>query len=254
MTVRARVFLVRRKRKLDRDLVATGQVGVGDLGVGNLEGGPVLDVEGELRLAKLGLAPVPSPQGMLLVFQVRAVPVLEDLGEALIVLGQGQHAAHRGAMPHSGAAVGEAHLLQEPIELDDTRVALQNLDLVALGRPTPLGAPDVAVIEGEGVAAAGWFPAEAILGEPALSVLLGKIQVDVVEALADRRGGWLAWDEDKARLEVKNRGVRRQPEEKERGRYSHGGHDGGPMGGSSSTRSGRGLISERTRLKHGDLK
>ena len=66
--------------KLDGDLVPTGQVGVGNLGVGDLECGFVLDVENELGLGKLGLAPVPASQGVFLGLEVYAVPVLEDLG------------------------------------------------------------------------------------------------------------------------------------------------------------------------------
>lgn len=45
-----------------------------------------MDVERQLRLAKLGLAPVPPAQRVFLVLQVVAVPVLEDLGQSLVVL------------------------------------------------------------------------------------------------------------------------------------------------------------------------
>ena len=98
---------------------------------------------------------------MLLALEGGAVPVLEDLGKAVKVL------------------------LLEAVELDDGgRVALQDAHLVALGGAAPLGAADVVVVEGEGVAAAGGLPAEAVLGEATLSALLGEVEVDVVEALA----------------------------------------------------------------------
>lgn len=99
---------------------------------------------------------------MLLVLEHGAVPVLEYLDQAIKVL------------------------LLEPIELDDARrVALEDANLVALGRATPLGGADVRVVECECVAAAGGFPAEATLCEPALAALLGEVEVDVVEALAE---------------------------------------------------------------------
>jgi hypothetical protein len=74
------------ERKLNCDFVAPGQVGVGDFGVGNFEGGSVLHVKRELGLAKLGLAPVPAPQRVFLVLEVGAVPALEDFAEPLVVL------------------------------------------------------------------------------------------------------------------------------------------------------------------------
>lgn len=49
-----------------------------------------------------------------------------------------------------------------------------------------MGAANVAVVEGEGVAAAGGFPPEACLGEATFTALLGEVEVDVVEALAAR--------------------------------------------------------------------
>lgn len=72
----------------------------------------------------------------------------------------------------------------ESIELNNTRVTLQDANLVPFGSSAPLRAADVAVIEGEGVAAACRFPAEASLGEPALAALLGEIEVDAIKALA----------------------------------------------------------------------
>lgn len=48
--------------KLDGDLVAAGKIGIGNLGIGYLEGRSVLDVEGELALCEFCLSPVPAPQ------------------------------------------------------------------------------------------------------------------------------------------------------------------------------------------------
>lgn len=50
-------------------------------------------------------------------------------------------------------------------------------------------AADVAMVEGEGVAATRGFPAETCLCEPALAALLGEVEEDVVKALADGRRG-----------------------------------------------------------------
>ena len=161
VAIRAGVLGVDRQRHLDSDLIAPSQVGVANLRVRDLECGSILDVEGELGLGEVGLAPVPPPQGVLLVLEYRAVPVLEDFREAVKVL------------------------LLEAVELDDGgRVALQDADLPALGGAAPVGAADVRVVEGEGVAAARGLPAEAVLGESALPALLGEVEIDVVEALA----------------------------------------------------------------------
>lgn len=73
-------------RELNGDFVAPSEVSVGNLGVRNFEGGSVLHVERELSLAKLGFAPIPAAQRMLLAFEVGAVPALENLAEALVVL------------------------------------------------------------------------------------------------------------------------------------------------------------------------
>lgn len=96
---------------------------------------------------------------MLLVLQHGAVPVLEDLAQALVVL------------------------VLESVKLDDAGVALQDSDLVSPGGSTPLGAADVAVIEGEGVTAARGLPAETGLCESALAALLGEVKVDAIETL-----------------------------------------------------------------------
>ncbi|RBQ83434.1 hypothetical protein VDGD_20950 [Verticillium dahliae] len=158
--VGARVVFVGGGGKLDGDLVAAGEVGVGDFRVGHLKGRAVLHVEGQLSLAELGLAPVPAAQGVLLVLEGRAVPVLEELRQALKLL------------------------LREAVELDDAGVAAEDLDLVALGGATPLGGCDGAGVEGEGVTSAGGLPSQARLGESALAARLGQIQEDAVEALA----------------------------------------------------------------------
>lgn len=86
MAIGAGVVVVGGERKLHGDLVAAGQVRIGNFRVRDLEGGTILHVEGELCLAKVGLAPVPAAQGVLLVLERRAVPVLENLAEALKVL------------------------------------------------------------------------------------------------------------------------------------------------------------------------
>ena len=43
-------------------------------------------VELQLCLSKLALAPVPTTKGMLLVFEICAVPTLEDLAQTLEIL------------------------------------------------------------------------------------------------------------------------------------------------------------------------
>jgi hypothetical protein len=120
-----------------------------------------LNAEGELGFGKFCLAPIPTAQGVFLVLKDCAVPVLEDFGQSIIVL------------------------LQKSIELDYTGFrTLYNLDLVALRSATPLRRGNVVMVEGEGLAAADRLPSETGFGESALATLLGKIQVDVVEALA----------------------------------------------------------------------
>lgn len=71
----------------------------------------------------------------------------------------------------------------ESVQLDDARVPLQDSDLVSSGGSTPLGAPNVAVIEGEGVTAARGLPSEPGLCESTLAALLGEVKVDAVETL-----------------------------------------------------------------------
>ena len=59
--------------------------------------------------------------------------------------------------------------------------ALENFDFVTLGSAAPMGTGDVAAIEGEGVATTGRLPSQTIIRKPALSWLLGEVEVDVVE-------------------------------------------------------------------------
>lgn len=158
------VVAILRQRHLHGDFVAASQVGVANLRVGELERGAVLYVERDFGLGEFGLAPVPAAQSVLFALEGGAVPVLEHLAEAVVVL------------------------LLEAVELDDARVALEDADLVALGDLAPLRAADVTMIEREGVAAAVWLPAEAGLCESASSALLGEVEVDVVEALTSDRG------------------------------------------------------------------
>lgn len=101
---------------------------------------------------------------MLLAFQCGAVPVLEDFGEAVVVV------------------------LRESIKLDDARVALQDADLVTLCGFAPLRGADVGVVEGEGIAAGRWLPTETVFGESALAAILGKVKIDVIEAFTVSRG------------------------------------------------------------------
>ena len=75
-----------RESKFHRHFILSRQVGVGDLRVGDFKGRSVLDVEGELGLGELGLAPVPASQGMLAVLDVDSVPDFEGLGQPFKVL------------------------------------------------------------------------------------------------------------------------------------------------------------------------
>ena len=79
-------FTIIAHGELDGDLVPPRQVGVGNLRVRNLEGGPVLHIEGQFSLAELCLSPVPSSQSVLLDLEVDVVPALEDLGETLVIV------------------------------------------------------------------------------------------------------------------------------------------------------------------------
>lgn len=168
LAIGAGVIGVEGQRQLYCDFISTSQVGISNLRVGHLESRTVLDVEDNFGLGKLGLAPVPPPQRMFLVLQHGAVPVLEDLAKAFVIL------------------------LLETVQLDDARVALQDSDLVSPGGSTPLGASNVAVIEGEGVTAARGLPSETGLCESALAALLGEVKVDAVEALTVWETLWLA--------------------------------------------------------------
>lgn len=75
-----------RERKLHRHLVLSSQVGIGDFGVGDLEGGSVLHIEGQLGLGEFCLAPVPSSQGVFAGLDVDAVPDFESLAQPFEIL------------------------------------------------------------------------------------------------------------------------------------------------------------------------
>lgn len=62
--------------------------------------------------------------------------------------------------------------------------SLEDFDLVGLGSTAPLRTGNIAAIEGEGIAATGGLPSQAILGEPAFAGLLREVKEDVVEVLA----------------------------------------------------------------------
>lgn len=157
---RSSVVAILRQGHLDGDLVAASQVGVANLGVGQLKRRAVLHAECDFRLCKLGLAPVPAAQGVLLLLKRSAVPILENLAEAVVIA------------------------LLEAVELDDAGITLHDANFVALGSSAPLRAANVAVVERERVSAGVGLPAEAGLCESAFSAILGEVQEDVVEALA----------------------------------------------------------------------
>lgn len=92
-----------------------------------------------------------------------------------------------GTPSSTGARIiSDAHLLLEAIELHDFGAPLQDLELVALGGATPLRAGDVASLEGDCLAAARGLPTQTSIREPAFAILLGEVQVDVVETLHRR--------------------------------------------------------------------
>lgn len=68
-----------REGKLHRHLVLSSQVGIGDFGVRDFEGGSVLNVERQLGLGEFCLAPVPSSQGVFAGLDVDAIPDFESL-------------------------------------------------------------------------------------------------------------------------------------------------------------------------------
>lgn len=156
---RRSVIAILRQRHLNSDFIATGQVGVANLGVRKLEGGAVLNVECNLSLGELGLSPVPSTEGVLLALKGCAVPVLEDLAQAIVVL------------------------LLEAVQLNDSGIALENADFVSLGSLTPLRVANVVVVECKCITASVWLPTETSLCKSAAAALLGEVEVDVVEAL-----------------------------------------------------------------------
>jgi hypothetical protein len=91
---------------------------------------------------------------------LNAVPGLEDLAETLVVF------------------------LRKSVELNDTGIAMQDLDLVPSRRSAPLCGADAGVLQCEGLAATRWLPTQAILGKSALACLLRQVEVDVIETLA----------------------------------------------------------------------
>lgn len=113
MSICARVA-ISREGKVYGNFALASQIGVGDFGVGYLKGWAIGDIEREFRLAKIGFAPVPATQRMFPIVQVDAVPRLEDFCDAIEVI------------------------LLETIELYDTIVTGQNLDLVAACGAAPL--------------------------------------------------------------------------------------------------------------------
>ena len=74
--------------ELNGDFVAASQVGVGNLGVGNLEGGLVLNVESHLSSTELRFAPVPTSERVLFGLQRDAEPDLERLADSIKVVWQ----------------------------------------------------------------------------------------------------------------------------------------------------------------------
>lgn len=95
----------------------------------------------------------------------------------------------------------DAYLLLESIELHNLGASQQYLELTALGGSTPLGTSDVASLEGDGFAAASRLPTQTSVRKSAFAAFLGKIEIDVIEALhlewsnvrvpeCGREGGW----------------------------------------------------------------
>jgi len=72
--------------ELDRNLVLSGKIGVGDLRERNLERGLVGDVEVKFLLGELGLPPVPSLEGVLTVLEVDLVVSFQSRLDAVEVL------------------------------------------------------------------------------------------------------------------------------------------------------------------------
>jgi hypothetical protein len=71
--------------------------------------------------------------------------------------------------------------LGEAVELDDAGIAQHDFHFEAFGCTAPLRGADVAVVEGEGVAAARRLPPEPRLCESALSCLFREVEIDAVE-------------------------------------------------------------------------
>lgn len=75
-----------RERKLHGHLILSCEVGVRDLGVGNLKRGSVLNAEGQFGFGEVCLAPVPTAQGVLAVLDVDSIPNFEGLGQSFKIL------------------------------------------------------------------------------------------------------------------------------------------------------------------------
>jgi len=71
----------------------------------------------------------------------------------------------------------------EAIKLNDARIPLQDLDLEAFRRSTPLRTADVALVEGKRLAATCRLPSKTCLGKPTLAAFLRQVQIDVIETL-----------------------------------------------------------------------
>lgn len=75
------------------------------------------------------------------------------------------------------------YLLLKAVELIDSAISREKLDLVTSRCSAPLRLLQLALLQGEGFAAGGWLPSKPVLCESALSGLLRKIEVDAIEAL-----------------------------------------------------------------------
>lgn len=72
--------------EVDRYLVLARQVCVGDFGIRDLKCRAIGNIERQLGLSELSLAPVPATERMLLALEIDAVPELEKLRDAVVVL------------------------------------------------------------------------------------------------------------------------------------------------------------------------
>jgi hypothetical protein len=105
--------------KLDGHLILSGQVGVGDFGIRDLEGGPILDIECELCLGEFGPAPVPPPQTVFPALDADAIPNPERLTHSIEILQGGAVDRLDTQSSNGGTGPGQTDLLLEAIQLDD---------------------------------------------------------------------------------------------------------------------------------------